>query len=123
MKRNQQQSGNFRKSGPTSTAWLHKKLVAIQRGNEGDIARDYRMAQENSLTARQDEEKQISELTTNRRASLFWGSFSSTGCPRSVGKSIRHQGKDMQCETVLGLRKEHTFDKVRQYIQRDPGKI
>ena len=26
----------------------------------------------------------------------------------------------MQYETVLGLRKEHTFDEVRQYIQADP---
>ena len=71
MKQDHQQSGGYPKSGPTSTAWLHKKLVAIQRGNEGNIARDYRMAQENLLTARLDEEEQISELTTNRRAGLI----------------------------------------------------
>ena len=29
----------------------------------------------------------------------------------------------MQYETVLGLRREHTFDEVRQYIQRDADKI
>ena len=29
----------------------------------------------------------------------------------------------MQYEAVLGLRKEHTFDEVRSYIQRDPDKI
>ena len=29
----------------------------------------------------------------------------------------------MQYETVLGLRREHTFDEARQYIQRDPDKI
>ena len=71
LKRNHQKSGDFPREGPTSTAWLHKKLVAIQRGNEGNIARDYRMSQENLLTMRLDEEKQISELTTNRRASLI----------------------------------------------------
>ena len=71
MKRNHNNSGDFPKSGPTSTAWLHKKLVATQRGNEGNVARGYRMAQENLLTARLDEEKQISELTTNRRAGLI----------------------------------------------------
>ena len=71
LKQNHQKSGDFPRSGPTSTAWLHKKLVAIQRGNEGNIARDYRMSQENLLTMRLDEEKQISELTTNRRASLI----------------------------------------------------
>ena len=45
--------------------------MEIQRGNQGNLARDTRMAQENLLTARLDEEKQISELTTNRRASLI----------------------------------------------------
>ena len=29
----------------------------------------------------------------------------------------------MQYETVLGLRREHTFDEVRSYIQDDPDKI
>ena len=29
----------------------------------------------------------------------------------------------MQYETALGLRKEHTFDDVRRYIQTDPDKI
>ena len=29
----------------------------------------------------------------------------------------------MQYETVLGLRREHTFEEVRSYIQRDPDKI
>ena len=29
----------------------------------------------------------------------------------------------MQYETVLGLRKEHTFDEVRRYIQADPDTI
>ena len=45
--------------------------MEIQRGNQGNLARDTRMAQEKLLTARLDEEKQISELTTNRRASLI----------------------------------------------------
>ena len=71
LKRDLHKSGDFTKTGPTSTACLHKKLVAITRGNEGNVARDYRMAQGNLLTARLDEEKQISELTTNRRARLI----------------------------------------------------
>ena len=29
----------------------------------------------------------------------------------------------MQYETALGLRKEHTFDEVRRYIQADPDRI
>ena len=29
----------------------------------------------------------------------------------------------MQYETSLGLRRAHTFDEVRQYVQRDPDKI
>ena len=71
MKQNLKTSGDFPKSGPTSTAWLHKKLAAIHRGNEGNIARGWRMAQEDLLTARLHEEKQISELTTNRHPSLI----------------------------------------------------
>ena len=71
MKKTHLASGDFPKSGPTSTAWVNKKQMEIQKGNQGNLARDYRMAQENLLTARLDEEKQISELTTNRRASLI----------------------------------------------------
>ena len=29
----------------------------------------------------------------------------------------------MQYETVLGLRKEHSFDQVRRYVQEDPDII
>ena len=71
LKKNHLASGDFPKSGPTSTAWLNKKQMEIQKGNQGNLARDYRIAQENLLTARLDEEKQISELTTGRRASLI----------------------------------------------------
>ena len=71
MKRNLKQSSHLPDSGPTSTAWLHKKLEAVHRGDEGNVARDYRMAQENLLTARLDEEKQLSGLTTNRRPGLI----------------------------------------------------
>ena len=71
LKKNHLASGDFPKSGPTSTAWVNRKQMEIQRGNQGNLARDTRMAQENLLTARLDEEKQISELTTNRRASLI----------------------------------------------------
>ena len=71
MKQSLKASGDFPKSGPTSTAWLHKKLAAIHRGNEGNIARGWRMPQEYLLTARLNEEKQISQLTTSRRPSLI----------------------------------------------------
>ena len=71
MKKNHVASGDYPKSGPTSTAWLHKKQMEIVKGNTGNLARDYRIAQENLLTARLDEEKQISQLTTGRRASLI----------------------------------------------------
>ena len=71
MKKNITASGDYPKDRPTSTAWLHKKQMEIIKGNSGNLARDYRLAQENLLTARLDEEKQISQLTTNRRASLI----------------------------------------------------
>ena len=71
MKANLKKSGIFPDSGPTSTAWMHKKLEQIKRGNEGNIARTYRTAQEDRLTARLDEERQISELTTARRPGLI----------------------------------------------------
>ena len=64
-------SGLFPDSGPTSTAFMHKKLEQIKRGNEGGIARTHRMAQEALVTARLDEERQISELTTARRPGLI----------------------------------------------------
>ncbi len=51
-------------------AFLHKKLAAIQRGNEYNLARAYRQAQENLINARSDEERQASELTTARRQTL-----------------------------------------------------
>ena len=56
--------------GPTSTAWMHKKQLQIQRRGETNIARDMRMAQENLLRARLDEEKQLEHLTTGRRPQL-----------------------------------------------------
>ena len=71
MKADLKNSELFPDSGPTSTAWMHKKLEQIKRGNEGNIARTYRMAQEDRLTARLDEERQISELTTARRPGLI----------------------------------------------------
>ena len=71
MKANLKRSERFPDTGPTSTAWMHKKLELIKRGNEGNIARTHRMAQEDLLTARLDEERQISELTRGRRPGLI----------------------------------------------------
>ena len=64
MRANLKNSELFPDSGPTSTAWVHKKLEQIKSGNEGNTARTHRMAQEDLLTARLDEERQLSELTT-----------------------------------------------------------
>ena len=50
---------------------MHKKQLLIQKGNEWNIARDMRMAQDARLTARLDEEKQIQNLTTGRRPQLI----------------------------------------------------
>ena len=71
MKANLKSSGLYPRSGPASTAWMHKKLELIKRGNEGNLARTYRMAQEDALTARLNEERQLSELTTVRRPGLI----------------------------------------------------
>ena len=71
MKQNLKRSEDFPDSGPTSVAWYHKKLQAIQRGNEWNVARAARIAQENRVTARLDEARQISELTTARRPGLI----------------------------------------------------
>ena len=46
---------------------MHKTLMAIQRGNEGHLGRNWRMAQEDHQTARLDEETPISDLTTAPR--------------------------------------------------------
>ena len=64
-------SGRFPTEGPTSTAWLNSKLSLAQRGEEWNVARAWRMAQEDLVTARLDEEKQIQDLMTNRRPSLI----------------------------------------------------
>ena len=71
MKADLKNSGLFPDSGPTSTAFMHKKPEQIKHGNQGGIARTHRMAQEDLLTARLDEERQISELTTARRPGLI----------------------------------------------------
>ena len=71
MKANLKTSELFPDSGPTSTAWMHRKLEQIKRGNEGNIARTHRMAQEDRLTSRLDEERQIAELTMGRRQELI----------------------------------------------------
>ena len=71
MKQSLKAPGDFPKTAPTSTAWLHKKLPAIQRGNEANHGRQWRIAQDDLLTARLNEEKQIAELTSNRRPGLI----------------------------------------------------
>ena len=86
MKRDHVSSGDYPKSGPTSTAWLHKKQMEIVKGNTGNLARDYRIAQENLLTARLDEERQISQLTTGRRASLIGEAARARGAQQAAAQ-------------------------------------
>ena len=70
MGANLKQSGDFPAWGPTSTARLHKQHLLIQRGNEYNTSREIRMSREDLLTARLDEERQLSDLTTARRPGL-----------------------------------------------------
>jgi hypothetical protein len=70
MHRNLKESGDFPEWGPTSTARLHRQHLLIQRGNEYNTSRDIRMSREDLLTARLDEERQLSDLTTARRPNL-----------------------------------------------------
>ena len=89
MKANLLRSDLFPDSGPTSTAWLHKKLEMIKLGNEGNVARMHRLARENLVTARLDEEKQLSELTAGRRAGL-------------IGEAGRARGAQQAADQVFG---------------------
>ena len=70
MRSSLRRSDDFPDSGPTSIAFLNKKLLAIKRGGEWNMAREYRQAQENLVNARSDEERQISELLAARRPGL-----------------------------------------------------
>ena len=71
MKANLNSSELFPGSGPTTTAYMHKKLEQIKRGNEGNFARAHRMSQEALLSARLDEERQVAELMRGRRPGLI----------------------------------------------------
>ena len=70
IRSNLNRSGDFPEFGARSTAFLNKKLVATQRGNQYNLAREYRQAQESLINARSDEERQLSDLTTARRQTL-----------------------------------------------------
>ena len=71
MRSNLASNDKFSSWGPTSTAWVHKKQLQIQRGQEWNVARDIRIAQENRYNSRIDEERQISDLTAGRRPGLI----------------------------------------------------
>ena len=70
IRENLNRSEDFPEFGPNSTAFLNKKLAASQRGNQYNLAHEYRQAQENLSNARADEERQMSELNTARRPTL-----------------------------------------------------
>ena len=71
MRQGARRDKKFANPGPSSADWTRKKLSKIQKGNEGNFARSYRMAQEDLLTARLDEERQIQQLTQGRRPQLI----------------------------------------------------
>lgn len=70
MRRNMDRSDHFPYSGPSSAVWMHKKRQMVLLGQEGDIVRMHRLARENLMEARPNEEKQVSQLSTGRRAGL-----------------------------------------------------
>ena len=70
IRSNMKRSEDFPEFGPNSTAFINKKLEATKRGNQYNLAREYRQAQENLSNARSDEERQMAELTTARRQTL-----------------------------------------------------
>ena len=71
MRQGVRRDEKFIDPGPNSIDWTHKKLAKIQKSNEGNFARSYRMAQENQISARLDEERQVQELTQGRRPQLI----------------------------------------------------
>ena len=71
MRQGVRRDDKFVNPGPNSVGWTHKKPTKIPKGGEGYFARSYRMAQEDLLTARLDEERQIQELTQGRRPQLI----------------------------------------------------
>ena len=70
IRSNLKQSEDVPEFGPTSTAFLNKKLAAIQRGNHYNLAREMRQAQENLVNAIADQDRQMSELMTARHSTL-----------------------------------------------------
>ena len=51
-------------------AWYHQQLQVVLRGNEWNVARAARIAQEGRANARADEERQLAELSAGRREGL-----------------------------------------------------
>ena len=70
IRSNLKRSGGIPEFGTNSTAFVNKKLAAIKRGNEYNLAQEYRQAQENIASARADQDRQLSELTSARRSTL-----------------------------------------------------
>ena len=71
MRQGVRRDEKFANPGPNSVDWTHKKPSKIQKGNEGNFARSYRRAQEDLLTSRLDEERQVPHLTQGRRPQLI----------------------------------------------------
>ena len=90
MRANLAQDELFPSVGKSSLDWMHEKLVTAQRGHEVNMHRTIRMQQEDLLTARRNEEKQISDLRTSRR-------------PQLIGEASRAQAAERAAEQVYNM--------------------
>ena len=90
MRANLAQSELFPKPGKSSLDWMHAKLAVVQRGHEVNLPRTIRMQQEDLLTARRNEEKQVSDLRTSRRHQL-------------IGEASRAQAAQRAAEQVYNM--------------------
>ena len=70
IRSNMKRSEDVPEFGPSSEAFRMKKIAAIKRGNEYNMVQEYRQAQETLINARADEDRQMSELVSARRATL-----------------------------------------------------
>ena len=90
MRANLAESELFPSAGRSSLDWMHKKLAVVQRGHDVNLPRTARMQQEDLLTMRRNEEKQIADLRTARR-------------PQLIGEAARAQAAQRAAEQVYNM--------------------
>jgi hypothetical protein len=71
MKQTLKASGRFPEVGQNHTDFVNKKLEKVRKGNEGNQVRNWRMAQDDRLTAMLEQEKAVSQLQAGRRGPLI----------------------------------------------------